>query len=370
MLGLAGLALSSTAAARAAAIAITEQGGRTRLRIPLPDRARWSLSARTGPSRLLVSLPDGWSGTARAGAQGLVRGTRWLARQKLLVIDLARPVAAPEVGHAGGQLSLDLAPGSAESFAALARDGRVLAASRAGASAAPAQRLPLVVLDPGHGGKDPGAIGKSGTHEKRITLAAGLELKRQLEAGGRCRVMLTRSRDVFIPLDGRVEFARKREAALFISLHADSAPGARGASVYTLNDRASDALSAALARRENDADRAGGLRLPPTSPEVQRILISLVRQETRQGSARIANYAVDALGRQVRLLPNTHREAAFAVLKAPEIPSMLVEMGFLSHPEDEALLKRPEHRAKVCAALTSAVHNWLARREAGMGATG
>ena len=144
-----------------------------------------------------------------------------------------------------------------------------------------------------------------------------------------------------------MEFARRREAALFVSLHADSAPGARGASVYTLAETASDAMTEALARRENRADLAGGLRLPSVSPEVQRILISLMRQETRAGSARIARLAVRELGEEVPLLPNTHREAAFVVLKAPEIPSALVELGFLSDPRDEAALRRPDHRARL-----------------------
>ncbi|MBR0647354.1 N-acetylmuramoyl-L-alanine amidase family protein [Plastoroseomonas hellenica] len=218
---------------------------------------------------------------------------------------------------------------------------------------------PLVVIDPGHGGRDPGAIGGAGTLEKRIVLATALELKRQLEAGGRCRVMMTRSRDVFIPLGGRVEFARRREAALFLSVHADSAPGARGASVYTLSDTASDALAARLAQRENDADRAGGLRLPSVSPEVQRILISLMRQETREGSARLARLAVTELGEATELLPNTHRQAGFVVLKAPEIPSALVELGFLSNSTDEAALKRPAHRIRLARALARTVHSYL-----------
>ncbi|MBW8271518.1 N-acetylmuramoyl-L-alanine amidase family protein [Caldovatus aquaticus] len=228
-------------------------------------------------------------------------------------------------------------------------------------AAPPAPRLPLVVIDPGHGGRDPGAIGASGTLEKRITLAAALELKRQLEASRRCRVVLTRARDVFVPLEARLGLARRREAALFVSLHADSAPGARGASVYTLSETASDALSEALARRENLADRAGGLRLPSVPPEVQRILLSLMRQETRAGSLRLARLAVQELGGAVPLLPNTHRQAGFVVLQAPEVPSVLVEMGFLSHPADEAALRRPEHRKKVAAALARAVQAWLAQ---------
>jgi N-acetylmuramoyl-L-alanine amidase len=223
--------------------------------------------------------------------------------------------------------------------------------------AAPA---PLVVLDPGHGGRDPGAIGRAQTQEKTIVLACAQELRRLLEASGRCRVAMTRSSDRFIPLAERVAFARDRQAALFVSVHADSAPGARGASVYTLGE-GSDALATALARRENRADQAGGLRMPSVSPEVQAILMSLMRAETRAGSARAARLLVGELGDAVPLLPNPHRQAGFVVLKAPEIPSVLVEIGFLSHPQDEAALRRPEHRAKVAAALSRGIQGWLAR---------
>jgi N-acetylmuramoyl-L-alanine amidase len=173
---------------------------------------------------------------------------------------------------------------------------------------------------------------------------------------------MRRGNDTFVPLAGRVEFARRRDAALFVSLHADSAPGARGASVYTLGE-GSDAFSTALARRENLADRAGGLRMPSLSPEVQAILLSLMRAETRAGSSRMAGLVVRELRGDVPLLPNTHRQAAFAVLKAPEIPSVLVEIGFLSHPQDEEALRRPDHRAKVARALGRAVQGWLARAE-------
>ncbi|WP_376087382.1 N-acetylmuramoyl-L-alanine amidase [Roseomonas sp. CCTCC AB2023176] len=251
-------------------------------------------------------------------------------------------------------------------FGGLAAPAYAQTSSRRPGARAPDTR-PTVVLDPGHGGRDPGAIGVRGTHEKRIVLATALDLKRRLEATGTCRVGLTRSRDVFIPLSERVAIARRQNAALFVSLHADSAPGARGASVYTLSETASDSLSAALARRENAADAAGGLRLPPVPPEVQRILISMVRQETRQGATRLANLTVGALRPRVPLLPNTHRHAAFAVLKAPDVPSVLVEMGFLSSPEDEAALLRAEHRATLATALAAAVGDYVARPGVGIG---
>jgi N-acetylmuramoyl-L-alanine amidase len=256
--------------------------------VPLDAGTAWRLSAATNPPRLVLDLPGmAWRGPARSAGAGLVSEARRAGNA--LVLLLAAPVAAPVIGARGGNLVIELFPGPAAGFARLA-DGRALAAAPP-----PPRTLPLVVLDPGHGGRDPGAVGAGGTQEKRITLSAALEVKRRLEAGGRCRVLLTRGRDVFVPLADRIGLARRREAALFLSLHADSAPGARGASVYTLSETASDALSAALARRENEADRAGGLRLPSVSPDVERILLSLMRQETRAGSDRLARLAVSSL---------------------------------------------------------------------------
>ncbi len=346
--------------AEAARLTITASGGRTRITLPLGRPTAWKLTAAADPPRLLLDLPGApLPGPARQAGTGLVTAIQrqGTGSSQQIVIMLARPVGPPVLRDSGGRLLIELAPGPAAGFARLA-DGRTLAA------AAPRGPLPLVVLDPGHGGKDPGAIGVRGTQEKRLTLAAALELKRQLEAAGRCRVLLTRSRDVFVPLGQRIELARRREAALFLSLHADSAPGARGASVYTLSETATDSFAAALARRENAADRAGGLSLPSVSLEVQRILLSLMRQETRTGSERVARLAVSALDGEVPLLPHTHRRAGFVVLKAPDVPSALVEMGFLSHPQDEAALNRPAHRARLAAALAEAVHGFLGARGA------
>jgi N-acetylmuramoyl-L-alanine amidase len=221
---------------------------------------------------------------------------------------------------------------------------------------------PLVMLDPGHGGKDPGAIGVSGTYEKQVSLATALELKRQLETGGRYRVELTRANDVFIPLDDRVERAQRHGASLFVSMHADalSDHSVRGASVYTLAPTASDAQTAALARRENSADRFIGQQWQGTSPEVSRILASLVRQETRTGSVRIARNLVGSLDQDLPMLENPDRHAGFVVLKAADIPSVLVEMGFMSNPRDEAALRRPDHRKLVAEAMHRAVDAYFA----------
>jgi N-acetylmuramoyl-L-alanine amidase len=218
---------------------------------------------------------------------------------------------------------------------------------------------PLVMLDPGHGGKDPGAIGVSGTYEKQVALAAAFELKRQLES--RYRVTMTRTRDAFIPLDERVVKAQAQGASLFVSMHADAIAdhSVRGASVYTLADTASDAQTAALARRENSADRFGpaGFNAPP---EVARILASLVRRETRIGSTRLAGSLVGSLDRDLPMLPNPERHAGFVVLKAADIPSVLVEMGFMSNPADEAALRRPQHRVRVAEAMQRAVDAYFA----------
>jgi N-acetylmuramoyl-L-alanine amidase len=221
---------------------------------------------------------------------------------------------------------------------------------------------PLVMLDPGHGGKDPGAIGVSGTYEKQVSLATALELKRQLEAGGRYRVELTRTKDMFIPLDDRVDRAQRHGAALFVSMHADalSDHSVRGASVYTLAQTASDAQTAALARTENSADRFIGRQWQGTSPEVSRILASLVRQETRSGSVRIARSLVGSLDQDLPMLQNPDRHAGFVVLKAADIPSVLVEMGFMSNARDEAALRRPDHRKLVAEAMHRAVDAYFA----------
>ncbi len=253
-----------------------------------------------------------------------------------------------------------LGPGAVASFmlssaAEAKRRGRVTSSS-----------APLVMLDPGHGGKDPGAIGVSGTYEKRVALAAAQELRRQLLAAGRYRVELTRGRDIFIPLEERVAIAQQRGAALFVSMHADALAdhSVRGASVYTLANTASDAQTAALARRENAADRFAGRQFHGVAPDVARILASLVRQETRSGSARLARRLVGSFSsEQMDLLDNPSRHAGFVVLKAADIPSVLVEMGFMSNHEDEAALRQAQHRTRIAAAMRRAIDAWFAQTE-------
>lgn len=226
----------------------------------------------------------------------------------------------------------------------------------------PRQPPPLVMLDPGHGGKDPGAIGYSGTYEKNVSLATAFELQRLLEGSGRYRVAMTRTADRFIALEERVARAQEHGAALFVSMHADALhdDAVRGASVYTLAPQASDAQTAQLAQRENSADRFAGPSFRAVSPEVAQILASLVQRETRIGSARLANRLVASLDHSVPMLPNPERHAGFVVLKSADIPSVLVEMGFMSNPRDEAELRQPGHRAMVARAMRDAIDGYFA----------
>lgn len=222
------------------------------------------------------------------------------------------------------------------------------------------ERARIVVLDPGHGGKDPGAIGGSGTYEKNITLAMGKELQLILQKRG-YTVYLTRSTDIFIPLRQRIKIAQKYKADLFMSIHADSAQNrqATGLSVYTLSDTASDKEAAALAERENKADIIGGVDLGGNTKEVNDILISLSQTDTRNKSSKYASYLVKEMAKAVKLVKNTHRFAGFAVLKAPDIPSSLLEMGYLSNRTEEANLKRPAYRQKLANAAANAIDQYF-----------
>ena len=218
-------------------------------------------------------------------------------------------------------------------------------------------RKKIVVLDPGHGGKDPGAIGRSyKTYEKNVTLSMGKELRKQLEAKG-FKVYMTRSTDIFIPLRQRVAIARSYHADLFISLHADSTYNrkAQGLSIYTLSETASDKEAAALAERENKADIIDGMDFSDNSPEINDVLISLSQNDSRNKSSKFAAYVVSEMRRIVKLVTNTHKFAGFAVLKAPDIPSVLVELGYLSNHNEEKALRDPSYRKKLAVAIAKAV---------------
>jgi len=218
-----------------------------------------------------------------------------------------------------------------------------------------------VVIDPGHGGIDPGAIGRDGTTEKQVVLAFAEALRDALQASGRYHVLLTRSGDAFMSLAERVRFARRHDADLLIAVHADSIRGAvvRGATVYTLSEQASDLEAEAFAAAENRADLIAGVELGEESEEVTGILVDLARRETKNHAVAFAKTVVGKLGGVTPLTRMPHRFAGFRVLKAPDVPSVLLELGYLSNPREAAQLRSPAWRGKVSAALAHAVDSYF-----------
>lgn len=215
----------------------------------------------------------------------------------------------------------------------------------------------IIAIDAGHGGVDPGTIGVGKTYEKNVTLAMARDLRTALEATGRYKVVLTRDRDIFLRLRDRVQVARDAGAELFVSIHADSVPNrkTRGLSIYTLSERASDKEAAKLAAKENKSDLIAGIDLSSESKDVTNILLDLAQRETMNQSARLAQELVGELRRQVMLLPNSHRFAGFAVLKAPDMPSVLVEAGFLSNRQDERNLLNSGYRQSMAGAMVKGI---------------
>ncbi|MBE6445767.1 MAG: N-acetylmuramoyl-L-alanine amidase [Alphaproteobacteria bacterium] len=225
----------------------------------------------------------------------------------------------------------------------------------------------IIVLDPGHGGVDPGAIGVSGVYEKKITLAMAKELKEELDKTGKYKVYLTRNRDVFIPLRERVRIARRYDADLFLSIHADSAANKRatGLSVYTLSEKASDREAAALAEKENKADIVAGLDFAEHSKEVSDVLLNLAQRETLNRSSEFATFMVNEMRKSIHTLDNTHRFAGFAVLKAPDVPSVLLELGYLSNRTEERQLQQKSYRQKLAKSARLAIDKYFSNMKHG-----
>ena len=217
-----------------------------------------------------------------------------------------------------------------------------------------------IVIDAGHGGVDPGAIGALGTKEKDITLRYVKNLRDILKASGRYKVVLTRENNTYIPLRGRLKKAQAAKGDLFLSLHADTHPEAtmQGLSVYTLSENASDKEAEALAERENKRDIITGVDLSGQSKDVTQVLIDLAQRETNNTSARFAELVVAELGTEARLLKNTHRFAGFAVLKGVGVPSALIELGYLSNPKEEKQLVDPDYQDKLVNAIARAIDTY------------
>jgi N-acetylmuramoyl-L-alanine amidase len=228
----------------------------------------------------------------------------------------------------------------------------------------PARPRRAVALDPGHGGSDPGAISPGGLYEKDITLSAARELARQLEMTGRYHIVLTRHGDTFLPLRERVARARAHHAELLLSLHADALPNTamRGLSVYTLSDDASDRETAALAIRENKDDFVAGINLSRQPAEIGTILLDLARRQTNNRSLALARAILQELGHDVPLLERPQRAADFAVLTAPDMPSVLAELGCLSNPDDERLLPQRAFQQLLAQGFRRAIEDYFAAR--------
>ncbi|MCB9978673.1 MAG: N-acetylmuramoyl-L-alanine amidase [Rhodospirillales bacterium] len=395
---------------------------RTRLVLELSDKADFRVFLLPAPYRMVIDLPQAqW----RAGTLPRATGISGLRQGRLedglsrLVLDLDRPVSVraafflPRSGTTPDRLVVDFSPvpetvfqserekvyGTLAHFspsqilppvappAPKPQDSpaaQALLAPAAGLMAAPpipsrkperfgAQtpprpvsptEKPMIVIDPGHGGVDPGAIGANGVFEKNVTLAIARELHDQLIRTGRYRVKLTRDSDVYLRLPARVAFARKHGADLFISIHADSTDRSdvRGASIYTLSEKASDAQTAKLAERENRADLIAGVDLSGEDADVANILVDLAMRETMNQSKFLANTIVLKMNENgLKVLENPHRFAGFAVLKAPDIPSILLESGFMSSPKEAQMLARAPWRRKIAQSLVSGIDAYFSK---------
>jgi N-acetylmuramoyl-L-alanine amidase len=380
---------TGNAAAKPAATGVRfgMQDDATRFVVELSAAVGFHIFTLPDPYRVVIDMSEvAWrlpSETADTG-NGIVSGFRYgLFRPGTtrIVLDVTKPVRVkrsfllPPSGKQGHRFVLDLEPVTTATFDGEARLVAIatpefrpdisVVKPPAPAGAAPHVGRRVVVIDPGHGGVDPGAIGSGGTREKAVALAAALEIKEHLEATGRYKAVLTRDRDTFVRLRDRVALAREAGADLFISIHADSIGSSKvkGASVYTLDHDASDKEAAKLAAKENKADIIAGVNLAHENPELTDILIDLSQSWSMNEGARFANMLIGELRRATSTLQRSHRFAGFAVLKAPDVPSVLLEMGYLSNPTEEKNLKSKAHRRKIAAAVVKAVDSYFAHHD-------
>ncbi|MEP9398327.1 N-acetylmuramoyl-L-alanine amidase [Mesorhizobium sp. KR2-14] len=363
-------------------------GDATRMRIVMDfDREvapRWLMLR--GPHRLMIDVPDaGFRFDAKdLEARGLISGVRYGQQgdgSGRLILTAKGPFTVdkvdvlPNEDASGYRMAVEVSAASERQFEeALAEQAQTTASTTTPKTdrlvqEPPSDRRFTVVIDPGHGGIDGGAEGLNGTVEKEITLAFAQELKAKLGESGQYDVRMTREKDEFLRLDERVRIARSHDADLFISIHADTIrlKGIRGATVYTLSEKASDAEAQALADRENLSDQLAGIEIETEKQEVADILIELIRRETHGFSLKFAHSLVSELSSTVGLINNPHRSAGFRVLRAPDVPSVLVELGYLSNPQDEELLRDPDWRNKAADSIARAVAAFAAAKMAAGG---
>ncbi|HEY8381807.1 MAG TPA: N-acetylmuramoyl-L-alanine amidase [Microvirga sp.] len=379
-------AQAASAPAIAAAIDVSAEAAKTVFSVTLSKPITASAHLMERPDRVIVDLPEvtfhlpAEAGRRREGLVSSFRYGLFAPGRSRVVMDLAQPAVVsrihvePNPKDGTAVLTIELTRADRDAFRRAAAES----AATAKPTAAPAQaeaakdRRPVIMIDPGHGGIDPGAAAAAGMFEKDIVFAFAEKLKKKLEAQGRYQVVMTRDHDVFVPLGERVRMAQRARADLFISIHADTISGAgevRGFTVYTGSERASDADSARLADRENRADAAAGVDAGEASDEdVTDILKDLTVRETRVFSQGFATRLVGELDQVGRLNKNPHRQAGFRVLRAHDVPSVLVELGYLSSRKDFDLLMSDEWRDRSTAAMTAAIDRFFATRLARQGA--
>ena len=366
----------------ASRFSILQEGQDTVLRIALSGVVEARSFALANPFRVIVDLNEvsfqfpRHSVEQQVGAIKTFRYGLFAAGKSRIVLDVEEPVlVSREIKQMGNayELMIRLQPTDMETFNAAYAAPK----PRRSTAQAPLNHAPdlkgkiVVVIDPGHGGVDPGAVGQRGMREKDLVLKVAKRLAKELGSHERFEVHLTRDNDTFIALGERVEIARRLKADLFISIHADSiaesANSVRGATVYTLSERASDAQAAALAAKENRADLIAGVEVDADQSEVADILIDLVRRETKNFSIFFARKFIDKMDNAIRLNNNPHRFAGFRVLKAPDVPSVLIELGYLSNKEDEALLSSDSWQQKFARSSAQAIIQYFEVRLAGNG---
>jgi len=361
---------------------------RTRFIADLSKKVDVHVYALGNPYRVIVDaadvsfqMPQG-IGKKQRGLVSAFRYGLFAPGKSRIVLDVSGPFLIDKTfvleprDDQPARLVIDLIPTDEKTFLAKLREEKDKRAQKADIPlpAAPthsADAKPIVVLDPGHGGVDPGASSPNGVNEKDIVLQFAERLKEKLVATGRYEVFMTRDDDTFLPLKERVAFAQKKGAGLFLSIHADYFPteidDARGATVYTLSERASDAEAKALAAKENFSDAIAGVELPEESDEVvANILIDLAQRETKNRSVVFARSIVGELASKGTLHTKRLRSAGFRVLKAPDVPSVLLELGFLSNSEDEKQLTSETWRRRMADSVTEAVDGYFTKRIARM----
>lgn len=369
-------------------IAVTDarigaSGDHTRFVLNVSESVDFQVFTLADPYRIVIDLPEvAWR--LPVGAEqamgGAIKGYRFgLFRpgRSRMVIDLSGPVSIankfllPPEGERRYRLVLDLAPTDRSKYLVTAgwpkgfdeQAGSLdepVALADTNAKHPDAKRV--IVIDPGHGGVDPGTTGQDGTYERNVVLAVGKALRDALLRTGRYEVVMTRDTDIFLSLRARVAVARRAKADLFVSLHADSAPnsGVRGASIYTLSERSSDREAEALARAENQSDIIAGVDLTNEPDIVTSILIDLAQRETKNNSVRFAQALLPELKRSGRIVAKSHRFAGFVVLKAPDVPSVLIELGYLSNLQDESDMNTVRWRSDMAASIASGIGRYFA----------